>query len=368
MANKFTARDKTLAMREILAFYLPQFHPIAENDQWWGKGFTEWTNVTKARALYRGHWQPDLPADLGFYDLRVPEVSIAQAQLAFKYGITGFCYWHYWFHGERLLRLPLDNLLANPNIPQRFCLAWANESWTRSWLGDKKNIIKAQLYSPEDDRLHIEWLLSVFQDSRYITYRGRPLFLVYRPQDHPDPIKFCSLFRDIFKANGLEDPYLIGINAHSRHTDMRQLGFDITEDHLPQLGVLDNPFTNNRSLARLTSNLRRSVLSASLKIYDYAESIDIMTKTRPRHPIHPGFFVGWDNTARAGKNAIVIHNNTPKAVSNAFRDLFNSSTEFCDTSIIFVNAWNEWAEGMHLEPCQQHQLSMLEALASVIKQ
>jgi hypothetical protein len=245
-------------------------------------------------------------------------------------------------------------------------LAWANESWTRSWLGDKKNVIRSQLYSHEDDQQHIEWLITVFNDSRYVTFCGRPVFLVYRPQDHPDPVRFCKLFRDVAKSNGFAEPYLIGINAHSRHTDMRLLGFDITEDHFPQLGVLQEPFTNRRSLARLISNIRKGVPSASLKLYDYTESINTMAKTRPNHPIHPGFFVGWDNTARAGKNAIVLQGNTPEAVALAFRNLLEDSSDNCDTSVIFINAWNEWAEGMHLEPCQHYKQTLLTAISSVL--
>jgi len=164
----------------------------------------------------------------------------------------------------------------------------------------------------------------------------------------------------------MADPYLIGINAHSRHTDMRLLGFDITEDHLPQLGVLHEPFINKRSLARLVSNLRQGVPSASLRLYDYTDSATRMRQTRPHYPTHPGFFVGWDNTARAGKNAIVLRGNTPEAVSKALQDLLQDPSELCDPSIVFVNAWNEWAEGMHLEPCQQYQHSLLAALSSVL--
>jgi lipopolysaccharide biosynthesis protein len=169
----------------VLAFYLPQFHPIAENDRWWGNGFTEWTNVARARPLFRGHYQPHVPADLGFYDLRLPESRELQARLAASYGIEGFCYWHYWFHGKRLLERPFAEVLRSgrPDFP--FALAWANESWSRRWLGEDREILQAQTYSPEDDREHARWLTAAFADPRYIRIDGRPLFLIYRPGDVP---------------------------------------------------------------------------------------------------------------------------------------------------------------------------------------
>ena len=159
-----------------IAFYLPQFHPIPENDAWWGKGFTEWTNVAKARPLFRGHYQPHLPADLGFYDLRLPETREAQAELAREHGISGFCYYHYWFHGRRLLERPFQEVLESGRPKFPFCLCWANEPWSRRWLGEEQDILIAQTYSREDDEAHSEYLSSVFSDERYITVGNRPVF------------------------------------------------------------------------------------------------------------------------------------------------------------------------------------------------
>src|ERR1035438_6297622 len=191
-----------------IAFYLPQYHPIPENDAWWGKGFTEWISVTKARPLFKGHYQPQLPADLGFYDLRVPEARRAQAGLAREYGIHGFCYYHYWFHGKRLLERPFNDVLESGKPAFPFCLCWANENWTRRWDGKEEQVLLKQVYSIEDDIQHIRALLPVFKDSRYIKVNGKPVFLVYRIGNLPAPAETLRRWREEAAKAGLPGLYI----------------------------------------------------------------------------------------------------------------------------------------------------------------
>ena len=208
------AESKTVATRvRSLAFYLPQFHPIPENDEWWGDGFTEWTNVVPATPRFRGHRQPHVPADLGFYDLRVPEVRAAQADLALRFGVSGFCYYHYWFEGRRLLERPFDEVLRSgePDFP--FCLCWANENWTSAWDGKAREILIRQTYSPDDDLAHIRWLGAAFSDRRYIRVGGKPLLLVYRAHHLPDPLRTTECWRAEAERLGLGEIYLCSMQT-----------------------------------------------------------------------------------------------------------------------------------------------------------
>jgi hypothetical protein len=354
----------------LIAFHLPQFHPIPENDRWWGKGFTEWTNVARARPLFRGHEQPRFPADLGYYDLRLPEARAAQAALAERYGIEGFCYWHYWFHGDRLLERPVAEILATgePDFP--FCLAWANESWSRTWLGDEhsREYLIEQRYSAGDDRAHGRWLAHVFADPRYIRIHGRPLFLVYKPKALPDARRTTGIFREECLRAGLPEPYLVGIDAHCYGTDLCTLGFDMTEHHAPQLGALPRDvFIDGRLPSKLKRNLRRGIASARLKVYWYDEATDLMARVRPPFPHFPCCFVGWDNTPRRGRDAIVIVDATPRRfhdeLDQAAKRVLHKERE---ERVVFINAWNEWAEGMYLEPDRTFGHGHLEAVQSVL--
>jgi lipopolysaccharide biosynthesis protein len=347
----------------LIAFYLPQYHPIPENDLWWGAGFTEWTNVTKATPLFRGHYQPHIPADLGFYDLRLPEIRLAQAELARKYHIEGFCYWHYWFHGKRLLERPFNEVLASgePDFP--FCLAWANETWSRRWLGEEKDILIQQTYSVQDNFNHAKWLVKVFSDSRYIRVKKRPLFLVYRPLDLPDPQKTTDIFRNECIKNGIPEPYLLGINAHCLHVDCRTLGFDGTLSFEPQLGVLPRAFNDRAKIVGLIRNLKIGVINSIPKIYDYSEARTLMMNHKRGFPVYPCIFVKWDNTPRRGRNSIVIVNSEPENFASGLADVISSvHKKTYEDRLVFINAWNEWAEGNHLEPDLKYGLKYLEVI------
>ncbi len=351
----------------LIAFYLPQFHPIPENDEWWDKGFTEWTNVAKANPLFPGHYQPHIPKDLGFYDLRLPEARLAQAELARSYGIEGFCYWHYWFSGRRLLERPFNEVFASGQPDYPFCLAWANETWSRRWLGEEQAVLIAQTYSAEDDAEHARWLAQTFADPRYMRIHDRPLFLIYRPTHLSEPRRTVNTLREETVRLGLPDPYLLGINAHSTFQDSRDLGFDGTVNFEPALGVLPYYKHDGQSLAKLWRNRRFGVMSSRLKLFDYVEARTAMMGVRPSFPTYPTIFVGWDNTPRRGENAIVILNSAPAHFEKGLRDLVQESlTKPAEERLIFINAWNEWAEGNHLEPDLRNGHGYLEAVRRAV--
>jgi lipopolysaccharide biosynthesis protein len=332
----------------LIAFYLPQFHPIPENSAWWGPGFTEWTNVVRARPLFDGHYQPHLPSNLGFYDLRVPEVREKQADLARAHGIEAFCYWHYWFHGKRLLGRPFDEVLASgrPDFP--FCLAWANESWSRTWLGQERDILIEQTHSPEDDVDHIGWLIRAFEDPRYLTVDGRPVFLVYRPGDLPNPEQTIHVWRTECQRAGVADPLLVGVISH-QHRDWREVGFDANLTFEPQLGVLPGP------------------LDDGLKIYDYATARRKMVEWARTYDAFRCVVVSWDNTPRRGEHAIAFINATPEAFGSGVREAVEAVQSHApDERLIFLNAWNEWAEGNHLEPDRRNGVAALDAVRAAL--
>lgn len=361
--------DKVKGNARLIAFYLPQFHPILENDTWWGRGFTEWTNVCQAKPLFREHYQPRLPADMGFYDLRVPETRAAQAELAREHGIEGFCYWHYWFQGRRLLWRPFNDVLQSgePDFP--FCLAWANEPWSRRWLGEEEDVLVAQTYSDDDDVRHIQWLLQAFADRRHITINGRPLFLIYRPRHLPDPQRTTDVFRTECVKAGLPEPFLVGIDAHCQNFDCRSIGFDGTLSFEPQLGILPGAFrpdsssNDGASLSKLLRNLRLGIFSNRLKIYDDEEARRLMFRRKPEFPYYPSIFVGWDNTPRRRKNAIVVINGTPNRFAEYLSAMIRAVADRpFDDRLVFINAWNEWAEGNYLEPDLKSGRAYLEAV------
>lgn len=357
-----------MADKEVLliAFYLPQYHPIPENDEWWGKGFTEWTNVTKTKPLFPGHYQPHLPADLGFYDLRLPETRQAQADLAREYGIHGFCYYHYWFNGKRLLERPFNEVLSSgePDFP--FCLCWANESWSRRWLGEEKAILQKQTYSTEDDFNHINWLIRAFADRRYIKVKNRPLFLIYRPSDLPNPEKTIEIFRSECIKNGLPEPYLLGVDAHRSGFNCQEIGFDATLVFEPQLGALPDFMDDRAKFSKLVRNSQLGIINPKLKIYDYSLARSLMLKKKRNFPTYHSIFVGWDNTPRRENNGVIVINSTPEKFESGLSEMVRSVlSRSSDEPVVFLNAGNEWAEGNHLEPDLKHGRKYLEAVLRV---
>jgi lipopolysaccharide biosynthesis protein len=346
---------------KIIAFYLPQFHPIPENDEWWGKGFTEWTNVTKARPLYKGHYQPQLPSDLGFYDLRLPETRDAQAALAREYGLHGFCYFHYWFRGKRLLERPFNEVLASgrPDFP--FCLCWANEPWTRRWDAQEHNVLIGQSYAPDDDLAHIRWLLRAFEDDRYIRVEGKPLFLIYRSSHLPDAARTIELWRHEARRAGLGELFLCTVEGNFARTDPQSVGFDGAVEFQPNL-LFYQSLTTRVRLRFLRKVFGRPLLT-------YSELIRrALAQPEPTYRRFRCVTPSWDNTPRRGAGAFVIHGSTPDAYERWLRTVIARSSPTADGErIVFVNAWNEWAEGNHLEPCQKWGRAYLEATQKAVE-
>jgi len=366
----------TNGLVRLLAFYLPQFHPIPENDRWWGPGFTEWTNVVKATPLFRGHQQPHLPSDLGFYDLRVPEVREAQADVARTYGVSGFCYYHYWFHGRRLLERPFEEVLAagRPDFP--FCLCWANENWTRRWDGADREVLMPQRHSAEDDLAHIEHLLPAFADRRYVRVHGKPLFLVYRTELLPDPARTAEIWRERAARAGIGDLYLARVENFVSNVDPKTIGFDAAVEFAPDWRVLPAArFQRERwnLVARIQHRLGRVGLIPNAylthRIYPYDALARAMLE---KPPVHYRRFrcatPRWDNSARRSNGAIILRDSSPDTYERWLRSLVRDAREAFhgDERLVFVNAWNEWAEGNHLEPDQLWGRAYLEATARAL--
>ena len=344
----------------VLAYYLPQFHPIPENDEWWGKGFTEWTNVSKAKPLFPGHYQPHVPADLGYYDLRVPETREAQAQLAREYGVEGFVYWHYWFgNGRRLLERPFNEVLASgkPDFP--FALAWANETWQGFWYGDdgSRNVLIEQTYPGDEDYIaHFNAVLPAFKDKRYITCEGKPIFVIYKPEQIPDVKHFISLWRELANENGLKGIYFIAFQGDLVNYDGMKDSLDrCLSEGFDAINVV-NIYTKMLGKYPLWNRIVR-------KFFYKNERLRIVPDLRPYLPqlfrcpydeketVIPTVAPGWDHTPRTGIKGIVLYGTTPEkfgeAVSQVVEDIAGKPYE---KRFLFIKSWNEWAEGNYLEP------------------
>jgi hypothetical protein len=347
-----------MSKARVIAYYLPQFHPVAENDAWWGKGFTEWTNVAKAKPLFKGHDQPKLPADLGFYDLRIPEVREEQANMAKAFGIEGFCYWHYWFgDGKRLLEKPFQEVVASGKPDFGFCLAWANIKWGGVDYGDHyKRLLMDQTYpGVEDYTNHFNALLPAFLDERYLRIDNKPIFVIYNPTGIPDTKAFIDLWNALAKSNGLDGIYFIAYQHFN--FNYKELGYDaLTPPSPSHLFLRVKPNLLDRVVRKFTSfklnqfkyrafNLRsiysHDEIVAASDYSDIPEDVKFFPSCSPN----------WDHTPRSGTKGQVIVNTKPslfyKNLQNCYSRIKNYKS---DEKIIFIKAWNEWAEGNYLEP------------------
>lgn len=345
-----------------IAFVLPQYHPIPENDEWWGKGFTEWTNVTKAIPLFAGHYQPHLPSDLGFYDLRLPEARAAQAQLAKEHGIFGFCYYHYWFNGKRLLDQPIDEMLRlkEPNMP--FMLCWANENWTRRWDGLDNEILIKQDYSFEDDKEHMRWLCeNVFRDKRYIRVNDCPVFMIYRHDLFPDIEKTATIWRkvavDEFGYKGL---YLCVTESFNNKIDPESIKFDAAVEFSPHI-VIRHKLKNTSRLSILDKIKGKKKNEVDLR--DFKRGVE-SSKNRllPKYKLYRCVTPSWDNTARKGEKGVVAIGSSPDLYQDWLAFIIEKFKPYSEEeNFVFINAMNEWAEGNHLEPCVKYCKDYLQA-------
>lgn len=366
----------------ILAFYLPQYHPIPENDRWWGKGFTDWANVIKAHPRFKRHYQPHIPADLGYYDLRREETRLAQAKLAAEHGIEGFCYYHYYFNGKLLLETPFNEVLASGKPEFPFCLCWANENWTKRWDGLEREVLMAQNYDAYDPLQHIDWLERAFHDRRYIRIDGKPLFLVLRPDEIPNLGQVIAAWRQALEQKGYPGLYLGSVDhAHNRlsHSQSVAQGFDVIIEFFPagkKAGIepckrfrLRNLF--NRIINKLKNTLRLERLVGQLEVnvvFSYSDLVNrSVEQTRNEHRIFPCVMPMWDNSART-KVALIYHNDDEKLYGRWLEHALRRVRDYPkDERIVFINAWNEWAEGCHLEPDMRNGRKFLEETRRVLQ-
>ncbi|WP_326981886.1 glycoside hydrolase family 99-like domain-containing protein [Chryseobacterium sp. MYb264] len=357
------------AKARVITYYLPQYYPIPENDEWWEKGFTEWTNVTKAKPLFPGHHQPNLPTELGFYDLRVPETREQQAELAREHGIEGFCYWHYWFgNGKRILDKIFKEVLESgkPDFP--FCIAWANETWKGVWHGLDNQILAEQTYpGVEDYTAHFYELLPAFKDSRYIRVNNKPLFVIYKAFDIPDVKVFLDLWNTLARENGLEGIYFVGhLFDFRRYQEILDLGLDAV--NVVRMNEVQRQLQKPQLSLKEKLEYKLRNYSADIPKYEYSDAIKVLLGEESKHAhVIPTLFPNWDHSPRSKGKTLVLHDSTPELFRQHVKDALDLVKEKPEEErMIFIKSWNEWAEGNYLEPDRRYGRKYLEALKDEI--
>lgn len=357
---------------KIIAFYLPQYHPTPDNDKWWGKGFTEWTNVGKAKPLFRGHYQPKVPADLGYYDLRLPEVREAQAELAREAGIYGFCYYHYWFgNGKEELELPFNEVLrlGKPDFP--FMLCWANESWHKKFWdkdgnGSSKELLIEQTYPGEQDIIdHFYRLLPAFKDLRYIRINGKPAFMIYKPELLPDNQNIIQIWTSLAKKHGLG-----GINfiAYSMEHNNYQTLAQFEKKGYSSVCTFDFPKAvknHRKGISRILYKIRR-LITRQVRVDSYPTFVkNLATLIDTEENVYPTILPNWDHTPRSGRNGFVLDGSSPKNFRTHLKNTI-SLVSNKQSPIIFLKSWNEWGEGNYVEPDLKYGKQYLDVLKEVL--
>ncbi|MBB6187494.1 glycoside hydrolase family 99-like domain-containing protein [Rhodanobacter sp. MP7CTX1] len=336
-----------------IAFYLPQYHPVEENSEWWGPGFTEWTNVARGKPNFVGHYQPHVPRELGFYDLRLIDNMRAQADLARLYGIEGFCFYYYWFNGRRILELPIDNYLKS-DIDFPFCVCWANENWTRTWDGLEKDVLLEQKHGPDEDRRFLEDLVPLLKDPRAIRVDGKPILLVYRADLFPDSKQTVALWREVAREHGIGELHLVAVQFYGI-VDPRDWGFDAAVEFPPHT-FIGSENRVHRHLEMTNPHFRGGLVDYRKVI---AQSIG---RTKPDYRWYRAIVPSWDNTARRQHTSHIMVDSSPGLYGYWLKWLvrYTRANNAPEDQLIFINAWNEWGEGCHLEPDQEHGLAYLE--------
>lgn len=330
---------------KIIAFYLPQYHAIPENDKWWGEGFTEWTNTKKAKPLFRGHQQPKTPLNDNYYCLIDADIQEWQARLAQENGIYGFCYYHYWFNGKMLLEKPMEQMLENKNIKLPFCISWANEPWARTWDGKDKEILMPQSYGEEKEwKEHFDYLINFFNDDRYIKIDNKPVFLIYRTSNIPKCNQMIDYWNELCKNNGFEGIYLVETMNSFQNTSYIESSNAVVEFE-PMLTI-----RHHLSLYKQGIRFVKKKLSILDKLdYEHVWNKVISKDIDYGKKKYLGAFVSWDNTARKGKKGLVLTNTNSEIFEEKLTEQIYKASK-SRSEFIFINAWNEWAEGTYLEP------------------
>lgn len=355
-------------MVRAIAFYLPQYMPTKENDKWWGKGFTEWTNVGRAKPLFNGHYQPKVPTELGYYDLRIPEVREQQAKLAKESGIEGFCYWHYWFNGKRLLDKVFEEVVDNKTPDFPFCLCWANHSWyKKTWDSTKPNIMLVEQTYPgvEDYINHFNSLIKAFRDDRYIKVDGKPVFGVFAPHDIPDVKLFISTWNNLAKKNGLSGFYFWGFTYEETLVQkIKSQGFDAV--------VFDYMLSSFRKSEKMyTKKLKRKIreLFGLPTLFSYKAYSNLLVRNfYNEEDVKPCIIPNFDHSPRSGIKNIIINDTTPELWGGLCQNVLNKIKKRKeDENFLFIKAWNEWGEGNYLEPDLKYGRAYLEQLRKALK-
>lgn len=366
---------------KIIAFYLPQFHEIEENNRWWGDGFTEWTNVRRAKPLYKGHYQPRIPLNKRYYNLLDPETRQWQADIAKKHGVYGFCYYHYWFNGAMLLEKPAEEMLRlkKPDMP--FCFSWANESWTRAWKGKEREILISQEYGEEQDWIeHFEYLLPFFMDRRYILVDEKPLFVIYRPELMPCCNQMIDCWQEQAKKNGLKGLTIAYQNVHFNRLDEKdESRFDYGIEYQPAYAFTDySDDYRSRLFKRLFTVFRRKIRKVSSVLLgkpDMSKRLDLNYDELWRYVLArepnnekkiPGAFVDWDNSPRHKERGCIYRGASPEKFQVYLSQQIARAKNVYHKDMLFLFAWNEWAEGGYLEPDEKYGYAYLEAIKNAL--